>query len=281
MLTNIDGLKRLIEDNVAAESWIDYGGAVGAIFEASDRLYIVQDRPAHQEIGQLLRDLRAMGTTQPPPILEKMWSNAHETWITPDLPEKLEALIRRPIDRVDFNGVPFDQAIDSLQKMTGVIISVDWKTLADANVSRTAPVSVRTRDVPLPSVFDLLFAKPINGTLVDYGVQDGIIVISTREEAAKDVIMRLYDVYDMRDFMAQANESGREQVVDNMVELITDTIDPESWRDNGGMIGSIRELRGRLLVTQTWSNHERIAEDLYALRKSGGGFMPAKLPLIR
>src|SRR5207247_10538750 len=34
----------------------------------------------------------------------------------------------------------------------------------------------------------------------------------------------------------------RQEVVDSLIKLIEDTIDQESWKDNGGQIGSLREL---------------------------------------
>jgi len=53
---------------------------------------------------------------------------------------------------------------------------------------------------------------------------------------------------------------------------------PDSWRDSGGTIGSMREFKSRLVVTQTWYNHELIAAELDAIRKSGRGLAPATQP---
>jgi hypothetical protein len=49
--------------------------------------------------------------------------------------------------------------------------------------------------------------------------------------------------------------------------LITDTIEPDSWRDAGGTVGSISELAGLLIITQTPKAHERIANLLGQVRE--------------
>ena len=46
---------------------------------------------------------------------------------------------------------------------------------------------------------------------------------------------------------------------DALLKLIEETVDPESWRDNGGSIGAIKLFDGQLIVTQTSENHRSIA----------------------
>jgi hypothetical protein len=41
------------------------------------------------------------------------------------------------------------------------------------------------------------------------------------------------------------------EIVDMIINLIQDTIDSDNWKDNGGAVGSIREMRGILIVTNT------------------------------
>ena len=62
----------------------------------------------------------------------------------------------------------------------------------------------------------------------------------------------------------------RAERVRKLMADITGTVDPMSWRDNTGTLGSIRELSGQLIVTQTPANHERILAKLDALRGARG-----------
>ena len=60
----------------------------------------------------------------------------------------------------------------------------------------------------------------------------------------------------------------RQDRVDSVIRLITETVAQDTWKDNGGMIGSIRELSGMMIVTQTAENHKLIASLLSQLRES-------------
>ncbi|MCK6455488.1 MAG: hypothetical protein L6Q92_03005 [Phycisphaerae bacterium] len=56
--------------------------------------------------------------------------------------------------------------------------------------------------------------------------------------------------------------------LDLLVTLIQQTIDPESWREAGGNIGSIQPLNNQLIVTQTASAHSQIRDLLRQLREA-------------
>jgi hypothetical protein len=64
--------------------------------------------------------------------------------------------------------------------------------------------------------------------------------------------------------------SSREEPLptDAYIRLIQATIDPDSWTDNGGEIGQIRVIQGRLVVTHTAEVHQRITEVLAKLQDS-------------
>jgi type II secretory pathway component GspD/PulD (secretin) len=63
---------------------------------------------------------------------------------------------------------------------------------------------------------------------------------------------------------------SRQDLADNIVKLIQDTISPETWKANGGNYGNLRELSGQLVVTQLPENHQRIQKVLEALRTDRG-----------
>jgi type II secretory pathway component GspD/PulD (secretin)/tetratricopeptide (TPR) repeat protein len=60
----------------------------------------------------------------------------------------------------------------------------------------------------------------------------------------------------------------RQDLVDQIVKLITSTIAPDSWRDAGGSVGSITELSGQLIVTQTPENQRALVGLLEQLRET-------------
>jgi type II secretory pathway component GspD/PulD (secretin) len=59
-----------------------------------------------------------------------------------------------------------------------------------------------------------------------------------------------------------------ESLTEEVVDLIRETVDPESWRDNGGTVGAIRSLSGQLIVTQSPENQRQIANLFEQLRQT-------------
>lgn len=99
-----------------------------------------------------------------------------------------------------------------------------------------------------------------------YGVEDGIVVISTREQANRLVMTRTYD---MRDIIAPIGTAGREKGIGRLIRFIRNSVDTETWKNEGGTFGRIAESHGRLIITQTWQSHEKIARWLDTLREIG------------
>jgi hypothetical protein len=66
------------------------------------------------------------------------------------------------------------------------------------------------------------------------------------------------------------NTITRQELAENVIKLITDTVASDTWKDNGGTIGALRELNGQLIVTQTADSHKQIDELLHALRADRG-----------
>ena len=67
---------------------------------------------------------------------------------------------------------------------------------------------------------------------------------------------------------APAAGSARQEATDSVTKLLEDNVSPESWKDNGGTIGSLRELHGLLVVTQTPENQQKITVLLRQLAES-------------
>jgi type II secretory pathway component GspD/PulD (secretin) len=72
-------------------------------------------------------------------------------------------------------------------------------------------------------------------------------------------------VYDIRGLLQSGGD--RSEVTTSYIKLIEDTIHPETWKDNGGETGMIRELNGMLIVTHTEDTHRQVAELLNQLNE--------------
>ncbi|HRQ74719.1 MAG TPA: hypothetical protein PK098_02250 [Phycisphaerales bacterium] len=60
----------------------------------------------------------------------------------------------------------------------------------------------------------------------------------------------------------------RQEMIDQIVNIIQESVDPErGWRDLGGEAGTLQELNGNLIITQTPGNHRAIEGLLAMLRE--------------
>jgi type II secretory pathway component GspD/PulD (secretin) len=115
-----------------------------------------------------------------------------------------------------------------------------------------------------------------------YVVDDGVITISTAEDLASHVVTRVYEIRDLITEHPDAPAAGRAEaapqpttqpqakLVEQVQQLIQETVEPQAWRDAGGTIASMRELSGQLIVTATPEMQRSIATLLHQIREGRG-----------
>ena len=64
----------------------------------------------------------------------------------------------------------------------------------------------------------------------------------------------------------EPERKDREELIEQIVTIIQEQVDPEGWRDLGGDTGSLQELNGNLIITNTPRNHRAIEGLLNQLR---------------
>ncbi len=65
----------------------------------------------------------------------------------------------------------------------------------------------------------------------------------------------------------QGERRTREEMIDEIVDIITSNVDYDGWQENGGETGSIREFNGNLIISNTPRNHRAIIGLLRKLRE--------------
>jgi len=140
-------------------------------------------------------------------------------------------------------------------------IQPNWKDLLEnGEVEQTTPSGMDPLAiVKLRKVLDILL-DGISGDFaeLEYVVDEGVILIATVDSLPRKMIPRVYDI----PFLAYSPGSVRE-----LVEVIQNTIDPESWFDLGASgEGTItpypRQRPKKLAIFQTYENHQKIWEFL-------------------
>jgi len=208
----------------------------------------------------------------------------HPDQITP------EKRLDTKLARVDFQDVPLSQVVDRLNREHHANVGVNWRVLEAVGIDENARVFVQTQGLPLRRVLDLICQDVGADTVkLGYRADDDVILITTEDELARQTTVHVYDVrdlvmydhdlregmhrlFDPRNWSTQGKAEPEKQSVavdsiQSLVQVITETVEPDSWRDAGGITGSINEFGGRLIIIQTSQAHRQIAALLDKLER--------------
>ncbi|MHC4171445.1 MAG: hypothetical protein ACYTBX_18525 [Planctomycetota bacterium] len=156
--------------------------------------------------------------------------------------------------------MPFSEAIEILKNSVDppLNIVVLWRELLDnAEIERGTEINMDgMHQVRLGTALELLL-KAVAGNVADlvYVVNDGVITIATIESLPNWMETQIYDI---PGFFHPAGDA------DNLVQLIQDTIEPDSWFETSETgEGTIRSYMGKkLVVLQTPEIHQKIQKFL-------------------
>jgi len=217
----------------------------------------------------------------------------------------LSALDRRV--PVDFRGTPFDQAMEHFVQANQLNIIVNWHDLERAGVDRKTPVHLSLpKEISLKKAITEVLDQAAGGQVeLGFEVDQGVINVATRRLLDEKTYPVIYDINDLllevpqftnapmtdlrdatrstrRRSYAHADRPWRygdddddepeanpehERRVRKVIQLIEETVAPESWRDRGGSVGSMQEINGQLVVTQNSAAHRQISGLLDKLRE--------------
>jgi tetratricopeptide (TPR) repeat protein len=211
---------------------------------------------------------------------------------------------------VDLSGLtsemPFSEAIGELKNSVEppLNVFVNWRDLYDnADIDQTTPINMDPISaISLGTALDLLL-EAVSGGFAElrYSVEHGVVTIATEASLQIELKTLVYDVTDLlgrpADFWAEAGadvavggegEAGTEQFgeqderdreellqeallrADQLILLIQETIEPDSWYEAGGE-GTVTVYESKkLIVHQSIRVHNEITRLLNDLRKSLG-----------
>jgi hypothetical protein len=184
-----------------------------------------------------------------------------------------DALSRR-VPLVGFDNVPVPEAIESLEKLAGVRITLD------DSVAPLAAQRVVNHPQSQPYLFEALLAviRPIGLARENYLVRaDGSIVIMSTARLAEEAVWREYDVRPLLVPLGQPepNWTGEQltKLEEELVSVVRETVAPGSWSEDGGAIGEISLSRGRMRVRHlpdeqwmVWSLLDQFLEGDHVMR---------------
>lgn len=226
----------------------------------------------------------------------------------PEINRRVRAVLNSPSPKLDFTEIAFDDVVKFIVNVSGVNVFVKWSALNAVGIDKSTPVNVHLAGVTYKKALDVILDDVGGMNELGYVVDNGVITISTKDDLSGAAYRRtqVYDIRDLivrvPNFIAPRIElsgatTGTEgdtdsgdgglfggddddegdraeegtpskaELINRIMTLITTTIDPNSWAPVGE-VGSIQELGGQLVVTQTDENHTALLDLINKLREA-------------
>jgi hypothetical protein len=258
-------------------------------------LVIEQTDAVHQEIQQLLRDIRAAllqkpgdsGSGRSTGVARSGDRSNQQASRAPDEPKAgavirfvsepgdSTARIRRALEQrvsVDFGEVPLNDFVESIASTCAIPVIVNERALLNQRIKLDTPVSLTASRIDLRSMLDLaLQPLKLRALLVDE-----VLLITTAAAAENEFSCRVYDVTDVtprEDSRADGQES-----LDRLVQISTGDKRHARWQEQDGAGGSLSRLRIQqrelFVIRQTGPVFREIDRLLRELRAQGISITP-------
>jgi hypothetical protein len=247
---DFDSLIELIVTTVAPESWSDVGGPALVGEEVDGWLLISQTGDVHEQIEQLLTQIRhTLAYDAAPPIFGVPLPSAAEQRIHAALDLKIP---------LRFTGTPLKEAVASIGRELGIPTHLFRKKLEEAGTNADERVTCVQTDLPVRERLQKML-RPLE---LSYLVHHDVLQITTLDdtESSYKQLVRIHDTRTLADpDLGVLDEDSVEEILHTMVA-------PDSWTDSGGG-GASRYFRGLAIVAQSQELHNRIAELLSLIER--------------
>jgi hypothetical protein len=267
-------LADIVEMRVGPKSWRTKPGTIGGdVRVEGSALVISQTDGNHRAVAQVLGGIRAE-RRQDAPAAAAVQKPAQQRAVEikpapPEPPTKTELALRKKLGDLRLQGRALAEVFDELREQSGQQIFVNWRAMESVHVTRDMPVTTNLSRLSLGDALDKLLTE-IGGTQERFGyaVDDEVITVTTLKDLGRNTLTRVYDVRNA----IKTPETRGADLADLMKRIRG--IDPLSWREAGGATGSMRELQGQLIITQTPEVQKRIREELEEILPADGKEFP-------
>ncbi len=213
---------------------------------------------SHVTLGEAMDKLMAAVSTRNAPLAYYVRERVITVTTSAQLAKEAKAhhALQEIAPLTSLHGHSFDSAVEHLRRAWDVEIFVNWRALQLVGVRKDLPITLQWRELTLDEALTALLdqATAPNKSL-GYSLDEGVVTISTTDDLSRNVMTRVYDI------RAGLSEGARESDLAQIIRRV-EGIKPLTWKDQGGNIGSLRELSGQLIVTHTADVQMRIAEEL-------------------
>ena len=269
-----DALGQLIATMILPDDWIENGGSIGGYSVAAGRLWVWQTQQGHAAVRTLLAALRSPVDCAIEPSTTRASDDA-------------QAHLDQVIPELKLDSTTLEAAIETLRQATHSNIVVYWPDLEAIGIHRDMPIQMHLWNVTLDRALGAILSLAGGEYPGMRAVEDGIIVVGSPEKLRSNPAT--IKVYNVRDLIARycanhrasvattqsnqaatqpdpAEAASAEEAAQAIADIVERFVGTDSWKDNGGSIGNLREFNGLLVISQSRSAHREIEQLLHKLR---------------
>jgi type II secretory pathway component GspD/PulD (secretin) len=197
--------------------------------------------------------------------------------------------------QINFDANRLTDVLTFVATIGEIEMDVDWRSLEEIGIDRETEVTLSMRSATPRLILDRIVERVSDiGSEADWGVQDGIVVVASRDRLRK---RRVLDIYDIGDLVVevpnydsvpeidlqqalQSNQGGGGQSpfedqdedperipLEDRIRLVRDIIeqnvDPTHW----DVDGTIQEFGKQLIINTSPKNHRQVRGLLSKLRE--------------
>ena len=144
---------------------------------------------------------------------------------------------------LEFQDTPLGEALDFLHDTTQAPLFLDRRSLDDAGLTDTTPVTARRTGVTLAEGLSEIL-EPLD---LNWMVRHGVVFVTTQE--------RCDELLEVRVYRARAATNW-----DAVIDRVAKTVSPDSWQEVGGPASISVAGPAHLVIAQTRPAHEDIAK---------------------
>lgn len=203
-------------------------------------------------------------------------------------PPDLRQFLSARVPEVDWDDLPFEEVVEWLRELGGVNVVVRWNVLLEQGIDEDSPVSLRLKDATVSTILGEALAQLSEVEELRYQGIGNTLTISTRTNLNRRLYVRTYRVDDLlarvpefteapeinleqgggggggpgggsaqqNPFQGGSGGGGededrrtRTERVEDLIDVIKETVEPESWIDAGGY-GEIKAFNDNFLVVR-------------------------------
>lgn len=180
---------------------------------------------------------------------------------------------------LEFEEIPFSDVVASIADKYGLSIVIDKQAVDDLGFDTASPITVRLKGIKLQSAIDSIL-EPLD---LDWIVRHEVLLITSLEAATSRYLeSRVYDVTDILLRPGETFHQGLELDYQSLIDVITETLENESWSDHGGD-GRIETIDGMIVVTHDRRMHaaiDKLLGHLREVRSKRSNTAPSRLRVV-